>query len=231
MPVAGLSWVPITPVRAQGLGALGRRRRGDARRGSTAGVERERRLAPHRVRSRRAASPTIAAALDALAAAHATPATTVFVLHSPPRDTRCDMIGARHARRLARDPRFIERAPAAAGTLRPDIHESPRVSSSYRDTMTGAPESPVNPGAVRWAPSGCAACVVSTRRDRPRRCCATPCTPDRRSGRRARTFCRPGRNRCRAGSGPRLSGASGRAPGRAAGAVGAGDACVGPCYA
>ena len=81
-------------VRAQGLGALGGRRRGDAGAARRLGE-------PRRRAARRTASiptrrePTIADALDDAGDAHAARRDTVFVLHSPPRDTRCDMIGAR----------------------------------------------------------------------------------------------------------------------------------------
>ena len=130
--VAGLSWVPITPFemkdwerwddggddeqpgRLEGLGS---------RDGRVEAVA----FDP----ARRA--PTIASALADLV--ELGPADrTVFVLHSPPRETHCDQIGAgRHVGSRAIRA-FIERSQPPL-VLCGHIHESPRVSSSYRDTL------------------------------------------------------------------------------------------------
>jgi hypothetical protein len=80
-----------------------------------------------------ARTPTIASALDELVAGTA-PATTLFVLHSPPRGTRCDMINAR-AHVGSRAIRSFVEVHQPPLVLSGHIHESPRVSSSYRDTL------------------------------------------------------------------------------------------------
>lgn len=138
--VAGLSWVPITPF------ALKDWDRWDDGEPETPGrldgwTSRDGVLAPVRFDPDRR-EPTIAAALDDLA--RRTPAAeTVFVLHSPPRDTRCDMVrsgwhvGSRAIRRFVSE----HRPPLV---LSGHIHESPRVSASWRDTIEGA--TVVNPG-------------------------------------------------------------------------------------
>jgi len=86
--------------------------------------------------------PTIAEALEALAAL-APPAATVLVSHSPPRDTHCDVLQS-HAHVGSRAlRRHIERhAPTLV--LSGHIHESPRVSGAWRDTVGATPV--VNPG-------------------------------------------------------------------------------------
>jgi Icc-related predicted phosphoesterase len=139
-PVAGLSWVPITPnalkdwerwddggpespVRLEGWTSRGGSR-------EPIHVDPERR------------EPTIAAALDDLGA-RAPASDTVFVLHSPPHGTCCDMIsatihvGSRAIRRFAEhhEPPLV---------LSGHIHESPRVSGSWRDTIGAT--CVVNPG-------------------------------------------------------------------------------------
>ena len=129
--LAGLSWVPITPFSIKdwerwddGDDEAPVRLEGWVSRGGE--------LHPHRFDAERRA-PTIAEALDRLA--EGTPAAeTIFVLHSPPRDTACDMIGGhRHVGSRA-IRRFIERHQPPL-VLSGHIHESPRVSSSYRDTV------------------------------------------------------------------------------------------------
>ena len=129
--VAGLSWVPITPFAMKDWerwedGEEESPARLDGWVSGPAG------LAPRRFdhASRR---PTIAEALDELAAM--TPAAeTLFVLHSPPRDTLCDLthakvhVGSRALRH------FVERHQPPL-VLAGHIHESPRVSSSYRDRI------------------------------------------------------------------------------------------------
>lgn len=138
--VAGLSWVPITPF---GLKDWERWDDGEAE--SPARLEgfvsRGGELAPHRFDPARR-SPTIADALDALAA-RTPPADTVFVLHSPPRETRCDMIGARAHVGSRAIRRFVDRHQPPL-VLSGHIHESPRVSSSYRDAVGRTVA--VNPG-------------------------------------------------------------------------------------
>jgi Icc-related predicted phosphoesterase len=138
--VAGLSWVPITPFsikdwerwddgeeetppRLEGWSSWsGRMER--------CGFDPERR------------TPTIAGALEDLAA-RTDPGATVFVLHSPPRDTRCDVIqsGSHVGSRATR--RFVERHQPPL-VLAGHIHESPRVSGSFRDAIGSTVV--VNPG-------------------------------------------------------------------------------------
>jgi uncharacterized protein len=138
--VAGLSWVPITPGSLKDWerwddGAPETPARLDGWRSGEGG------LTPHRFDPEHR-EPTIAAALDELSAA-TDAGTTVFALHSPPRDTLCDMIGARTHVGSRAIRAFIERHQPPL-VLSGHIHESPRVSSSYRDTIgrTGI----VNPG-------------------------------------------------------------------------------------
>ena len=140
VPVAGLSWVPITP------GTLK-----DWERWDDGAPETPARLdgwisvgdaiAPHRFDPDHR-EPTIAAALAGLATRTAA-AGTVFVLHSPPRDTRCDMIGARTHVGSRAIRAFVEQHQPPL-VLAGHIHESPRVSSSYRDAIGRTVT--VNPG-------------------------------------------------------------------------------------
>jgi Icc-related predicted phosphoesterase len=138
--VAGLSWVPITP-----FGIKDWERWDDGGDESPARldgfVSRGGRLAPHRFDPGRR-SPTIAEGLEALAA-RTRPAETVFVLHSPPRDTCCDMIGARAHVGSRAIRSFIERHQPPL-VLSGHIHESPRVSSAWRDAIGRTVA--VNPG-------------------------------------------------------------------------------------
>ena len=129
--VAGLSWVPITPFSMKDWD-----RWDDGGEESPArleGVEsRGGRLRPVRFDAARR-TPTIAQALDELAALG--PASeTMFVLHSPPRETRCDMVGAGLHVGSRAIRAFIEREQPPL-VLSGHIHESPRVSSSFRDTV------------------------------------------------------------------------------------------------
>lgn len=129
--VAGLSWVPITPFLTK-----------DWERWDDGDEESPVRLAGHVSRggelldhvydpARR--SPSIADALAALAGE--TPASdTVFVLHSPPRDTHCDVIGAGHHVGSRAIRRFIE-AHQPPLVLSGHIHESPRMTSAWRDRI------------------------------------------------------------------------------------------------
>jgi Icc-related predicted phosphoesterase len=138
--VAGLSWVPITP-----FGLKDWERWDDGGDESPARLEgfvsHGGQLAPHRFDPAQK-SPTIAEALDALAA-RTPPAETVFVLHSPPRETRCDMIGARAHVGSRAIRSFVDRHQPPL-VLSGHIHESPRVSSSYRDAVGRTVA--VNPG-------------------------------------------------------------------------------------
>jgi len=138
--VAGLSWVPITPFAIKDW-----ERWEDGGEESPARLEgwvsRDGGLVAHRFDPARRA-PTIAQALEELAAL-APPAETVYVLHSPPRGTRCDMIGAGAHVGSRAIRAFIERHQPPL-VLSGHIHESPRVSSSYRDEIGRAVV--VNPG-------------------------------------------------------------------------------------
>jgi len=129
--VAGLSWVPITPFGIK-----------DWERWEDGGEETPGRLdgwvsaagavQPHRFDPSRR-EPTIAGALDELVGL--TPAAeTVFVLHSPPRETRCDMIGARQHVGSRAIRRFIEQHQPPL-VLSGHIHESPRISSAFHDAI------------------------------------------------------------------------------------------------
>jgi len=138
--VAGLSWVPITPF---GMKDWERWEDGGPESplrlegwSSRTGELREFAFDPQR------RGPTIAEALEALAERTA-PAQTVYVLHSPPRDTRCDVIegGAHVGSRAIRA--FVDRHQPAL-VLSGHIHESPRVSGGWRDMLGRTPV--VNPG-------------------------------------------------------------------------------------
>jgi Icc-related predicted phosphoesterase len=129
--VAGLSWVPITPF---ALKDWERWEDGDPESPARLDgwVSRAGGVAPHRFDPERR-SPTIAGALEELA--DATEASeTLFVLHSPPRDTRCDMIGSRQHVGSRAIRRFVERHQPPL-VLAGHIHESPRISSAYRDAI------------------------------------------------------------------------------------------------
>lgn len=129
--VAGLSWVPITPFLMK-----------DWERWDDGDEESPARLAgflshgdvllDHAFDPARR-TPTIADALAALAET-ARPAETVFVLHSPPRDTRCDVIGAGLHVGSRAIRRFIEDTQPPL-VLSGHIHESPRMTSAWRDRI------------------------------------------------------------------------------------------------
>jgi Icc-related predicted phosphoesterase len=129
--VAGLSWVPITPFALKdwerwddGEAESPPRLDGWSSRGGG--------LIPWRFDPQRR-GPTIASALEDLGARTHAPS-TIFVLHSPPRDTRCDQIAAgRHVGARA-TRRFVERHQPPM-VLTGHIHESPRVSGSYHDAI------------------------------------------------------------------------------------------------
>jgi Icc-related predicted phosphoesterase len=138
--VAGSSWVPITPFSIKdwerwedGEDETPPRLAGWL---SSAEGVRDFRFDPDR------RSPTIAEALAELDASGSA-ADTIFVLHSPPRDTACDVISTRQhvGSRAIRE--FVEsRQPRLV--LSGHIHESPRVSGAWRDTIGRTPV--VNPG-------------------------------------------------------------------------------------
>ena len=138
--VAGLSWVPITPFAIKDWerwedGADEAPARLHGWLSGSDGV-REFQFDPA------LRSPTIAEGLEALATL-APAASTVYVLHSPPRDTVCDVtatrqhVGSRAIRAFVetRQPRLV---------LSGHIHESPRVSGAWRDRVGDTPV--VNPG-------------------------------------------------------------------------------------
>lgn len=129
--VAGLSWVPITPLAIKdwerwedGGEESPARLDGWVSRG--AGVE------PFRF-DPAARAPTIAEALAELSS-QVHPERTVWVLHSPPHGTGCDMIGGRAHVGSRAIRSYLERhGPPLA--LSGHIHESPRVSSCWRDRV------------------------------------------------------------------------------------------------
>jgi Icc-related predicted phosphoesterase len=138
--VAGCSWVPITPFAMKdwerwddGSEETPARLEGWVSRGGG--------LRPFRF-DPASRAPTITDALDTLALAG--PAReTIFVLHSPPRDTSCDMIGSRaHVGSRAIRNFLLRHAPPL--TLSGHIHESPRISGSWRDRVGSTIV--VNPG-------------------------------------------------------------------------------------
>ena len=140
VPVAGLSWVPITPFAIKDWERWedGAEETPARLHGWLSGSEglREFRYDPDR------RTPTIAEGLDALRAL-SPPADTVYVLHSPPRDTACDVISTRQHVGSRAIRAFIE-AHQPRLVLSGHIHESPRVSGGWRDTLGLTPV--VNPG-------------------------------------------------------------------------------------
>ncbi len=140
VPVAGLSWVPITPFAIKDWerwedGADEAPARLHGWLSGREGV-REFRFEPER------RSPTIAEALGHLAGL-SSPADTVYLLHSPPRDTSCDVIATRQHVGSRAIRAFVE-AEQPRLVLSGHIHESPRVSGEWRDRLGGTPV--VNPG-------------------------------------------------------------------------------------
>ncbi len=138
--VAGLSWVPITPFGMKdwerwddGLDETPGRLEGTISRGGE--------LLPHTF-DPAARRPTIAAALDELATL-SPPGQTLLVSHSPARDTRCDLTAGRNhvGSRALRS--YVERHQPPL-VLSGHIHESPRISGTWRD-LIGA-TTVVNPG-------------------------------------------------------------------------------------
>jgi uncharacterized protein len=128
--VAGSSWVPITPFPMKDWdrwedGDDERPPRLDGWRSRAGGLESVR-LDPGR------RTPTIAAALEELAAGAGPD--TLYVLHSPPRDTLCDLVGARVHVGSRAIRAFVERHQPPL-VLSGHIHESPRVSGAWRDAI------------------------------------------------------------------------------------------------
>ena len=138
--VGGLSWVPITPFAIKDWERWedGAEESPARLHGWLSGREgvREFRFDPER------RSPTIAEGLEALADQRSV-RNMVFVLHSPPRETRCDMIGAQAHVGSRAIRSFVDRHQPPL-VLSGHIHESPRVSASYRDAIGRTVA--VNPG-------------------------------------------------------------------------------------
>lgn len=138
--IAGISWVPITP-----FGMKDWERWDDGAEESPPRLDglasRSGAMAPVRFDPAHRA-PTIA---DALAerGAEVAAGEAIWVCHSPPRDTRCDLTGAgRHVGSRALRA-FVERCQPPL-VLSGHIHESPRVSASWRDLIGRT--AIVNPG-------------------------------------------------------------------------------------
>lgn len=137
--VAGSSWVPFTPFAIK-----------DWERWEDGGPESPARLEgwvsgagrlePARFDPERR-EPTIASALRELEAVAGPEA--LYVTHSPPRETRCDLIGARTHVGSRAIRAFVERVQPAL-VLSGHIHESPRVSGSCQDRIGRSVV--VNPG-------------------------------------------------------------------------------------
>ena len=131
--IAGMSWVPLTPFALKdwerwddGAEPAGRTRlSGVTSRGGA--------ITPCDFDTARR-SPTIGEALAELAHLAHAPADTIFVCHTPPWDTHCDMIGGdTHVGSRALRA-FVERYQPPL-VLSGHIHESARVSSAWRDTI------------------------------------------------------------------------------------------------
>ena len=138
--VGGLSWVPITPFAIKDWerwedGAEENPARLHGWLSGRDGV-REFRFDPER------RSPTIAEGLESLAEQRSA-RDMVCVLHSPPRDTACDVIATRQHVGSRAIRAFVEsRQPRLV--LSGHIHESPRVSGAWRDALGAT--TVVNPG-------------------------------------------------------------------------------------
>ncbi|MCC6348434.1 MAG: metallophosphoesterase [Candidatus Eisenbacteria bacterium] len=129
--VAGSSFVPITPFRLKDWERWedGGEESPPQLAGwvSEAGGAREFAFDPA------ARTPTIADSLAMLAGA-CDPAATLFVLHSPARGTKCDLVHGGHHVGSRAIRRFVEeRRPRLV--LSGHIHESPRVSGAWKDTL------------------------------------------------------------------------------------------------
>lgn len=138
--VAGLSWVPITPFGMKDW------ERWDDGMEETPGqltgiISRAGGLEPHAF-DPASRQPTITAALDELAAL-SPPGQTLLVSHSPARDTRCDLTAGRlHVGSRALRS-YVERHQPPL-VLSGHIHESPRMSGAWRDSIGAT--AVVNPG-------------------------------------------------------------------------------------
>lgn len=131
LEVAGLSWVPITPFSLK-----------DWERWEDGAEEAPARLEGWRsadgaIRSYRFDAhdrqPTIADALAALGPADVL-TRCVHVLHSPPRDTACDVIGSRAHVGSRAIRAHVERVQPPL-VLSGHIHEAPRVTGAWRDAI------------------------------------------------------------------------------------------------
>jgi uncharacterized protein len=130
-PVAGLSWVPITPFSIK-----------DWERWDDGGdeapvtldgwVSHDGALVRHRF-DPGARQPTIADALEGLATL-APPGRTLYVSHSPPHGTHCDLTHARTHVGSRALRAFIERHVPPL-VLSGHIHESPRMSDAWCDRL------------------------------------------------------------------------------------------------
>jgi Icc-related predicted phosphoesterase len=140
VPVGGLSWVPITPFAIKDWERWedGAEENPARLHGWLSGREgvREFRFDPER------RTPTIAEGLEALSA-RGSVRNMVFVPHSPPRDTGCDVIATRQHVGSRAIRAFVETHQPRL-VLSGHIHESPRVSGAWRDLLGGTPV--VNPG-------------------------------------------------------------------------------------
>jgi Icc-related predicted phosphoesterase len=129
--VAGSSWVPITPFAMKDWERWedGAEESPARLHGSLSGPEgvREFRFDPER------RSPTIAEGLEALAAG-SPPGDTIHVLHSPPRDTACDVIMTKQHVGSRAIRAYIEKHSPPL-VLSGHIHESPRMSGAWRDAI------------------------------------------------------------------------------------------------
>ncbi len=138
--VAGMSWVPITPFAIKdwerwedGADEAPARLHGWLSAGETL---REFRFDPER------RSPTIADGLVELAG-KSPPADTLYLLHSPPLDTTCDVMSTRQHVGSRAIRRFVETEQPPL-VLSGHIHESPRISGAWRDLLGRT--TVVNPG-------------------------------------------------------------------------------------
>ena len=138
--VAGLSWVPITPFAIKDWERW--EDGGDEAPHALDGwVSRDGAIVRHRF-DEAARRPTIADALERLATI-APAGRTIYTIHSPPRDTCCDMTHARAHVGSRALRAFIERRQPPL-VLSGHIHESPRVSGAWRDHIGSTVV--VNPG-------------------------------------------------------------------------------------
>ena len=138
--VAGMSWVPITPFAIKdwerwedGAEEAPARLHGWLSAGET--------LREFRFDAERR-SPTIADGLGELVGL-SPPAETLYVLHSPPLDTACDVMSTRQHVGSRAIRRFVETEQPRL-VLSGHIHESPRVSGAWRDQLGRT--TVVNPG-------------------------------------------------------------------------------------